>query len=114
MFNIDYNCKRPLLYQTAQGEIPFDDWFTGLRDSAARAKIQVRLRRITAGCLGDFKNIGLGIFELRAHWGPGYRIYFGVSGRDLFVLLWGGIKKTQGADIRKATEYWQDYLRRKK
>ena len=115
MFKIDYNSnERIFLYQTVKGQIPFEDWFKNLRDSSTRAKIQVRLRRMAEGHLGDFKNIGLGIFELRIHWGPGYRIYFGMSGAHKIVLLLGGHKKTQRTDIHKATEYWQDYLRRKK
>lgn len=72
-----------------------------------------RLERIAAGNWGDFKNIGMGVFEIRIHWGPGYRIYFGLDGTKLVVLLWAGDKSSQDRDILRVQAYWQDYLRRK-
>ena len=66
------------------------------------------------GNYGDCKPAGAGIFELRLHLGPGYRIYFGQEKQTLVILLMGGDKQTQERDILKAQEYWKDYLRRKK
>lgn len=55
-----------------------------------------------------------GVSELRIDWGPGYRVYFGREGRTVIVLLCGGDKRNQGADIRKAVELWQEYANRRK
>lgn len=65
------------------------------------------------GNWSDFKNVGGSIFELRIHWGPGYRVYFGLEGSDFVILLSGGSKNRQSDDIHKAQTYWQDYKRRK-
>jgi putative addiction module killer protein len=80
----------------------FDDWLKGLRDRNAQARIVKRLMRIRLGNLGDAKPVGAGISELRIHYGPGYRIYFVQRGAVLVVLLCGGDKGTQNADIEQA------------
>lgn len=69
------------------------------------------MTRIRAGNLGDFKQIAgkLKIYELRIHYGPGYRIYFGRKGNIMILLLCGGNKSTQEADIKKAISYWEEY-----
>ena len=99
-------------YQTSDGRIPFREWLFRL-DPSAYARVAARLLRLSEGNFGDFKNLGLGIFELRIHWGPGYRVYFGLRGREAVLLLSGGDKSSQENDIRKACSLWQDYLRRK-
>ena len=80
----------------------FSKWFEKLHDRKARAKITIRIRRISLGNLGDVKPVGEGISELRIDYGPGYRVYFTRKGRQLIILLAGGDKTTQSADIKKA------------
>ena len=73
-----------------------------LRDKAAQARIFNRIRNVELGNLGDYKTLGGGLFELRVHHGPGYRLYFTRSGETLVFLLAGGEKSTQGKDIPRA------------
>jgi len=80
----------------------FSKWLRKLRDEQARARIQIRIRRLSLGNFGDVKPVGDGVSELRIDYGPGYRVYF-QQVRSLLVLrLVGGDKKTQNADIAKA------------
>ena len=76
-------------------------WFSKLRDGQAKARIDVRIRRMSLGTLGDAKFFD-GIGELKIDFGPGYRIYFLKRGDVLVILLCGGDKSTQTADVRKA------------
>ena len=80
----------------------YEKWFARLRDENARAKILVRIRRLSLGNMGDVKVVGGGVSELRIDHGPGYRVYFVKRGKALVLLLCGGDKKTQSADIEKA------------
>ncbi|BEV01088.1 type II toxin-antitoxin system RelE/ParE family toxin [Novosphingobium olei] len=80
----------------------FSDWFGSLRDRRARAKIVVRLERLADGNLGDCKSVKGGVHELRVDYGPGYRVYFFQRGKELVILLCGGDKRTQHADIAQA------------
>jgi putative addiction module killer protein len=77
-------------------------WFKGLRDENAKARINVRIRRLSLGNLGDVKAVGDGVRELRIDYGPGYRVYFVQRGDTLVILLCGGDKRTQEKDIRAA------------
>src|SRR5205085_2643172 len=77
-------------------------WFAGLKDRETRARILVRIRRLSLGNPGDAKSVGGGVSELRIDYGPGYRVYFAQRGEMLIVLLGGGDKRTQAADIRAA------------
>ena len=80
----------------------FAAWLDGLRDIGARARIQVRIERLIAGNPGDVKAVGEGVSELRIDYGPGYRVYFKQRGLDLVILVAGGSKATQSADIKNA------------
>jgi putative addiction module killer protein len=80
----------------------FAKWLDGLRDVRARARVQVRIERLAAGNAGDVAPIGEGVSELRIDYGPGYRLYFKRQGRELVILLAGGDKRTQSADIKTA------------
>lgn len=82
----------------------FTKWFGALKDGNARARINVRIRRISLGNLGDVKPVGQGVSELRIDYGPGYRIYFVKHGEIIIILLCGGDKSTQEKDIQKAHE----------
>ncbi len=77
-------------------------WFDGLRDRRERARIDVRIRRLSLGNPGDVKPVGEGVSELRIDYGPGYRVYFVQRGQALIILLAGGDKRTQERDIAKA------------
>jgi putative addiction module killer protein len=77
-------------------------WFSGLRDVRAKARIDARVRRLSLGNFGDAKAIGGGISELRVDYGPGYRIYVARRGATLVLLLIGGDKSRQQADIAEA------------
>lgn len=77
-------------------------WFAGLRDRHARARIDIRIRRLALGNPGDVKPIGEGVSELRVDYGRGYRVYFIRRGDELIVLLAGGDKSSQERDIRQA------------
>lgn len=80
----------------------FVDWFDNLRDNRAKARIIARLDRMEMGNFGDMRQVGGGVNELRIHYGPGYRVYYTQRGPVVVVLLCGGNKKTQHADIAKA------------
>ncbi len=82
-------------------------WFGKLRDRQAKAKINVRIRRLSLGNPGDAKSIGGGVSELRVQYGPGYRVYFCERGSELVILLAGGDKGSQRRDIRLARELAQ-------
>ena len=80
----------------------FAEWLRKLRDEQARARIQIRIRRVSLGNFADIKSVGEGISELRVDYGPGYRVYLLQRGTLLVILLAGGTKKTQQTDIIKA------------
>jgi putative addiction module killer protein len=82
----------------------FANWLRKPRDEQARARIQIRIRRLSLGNFGDVKPVGEGVSELRVDYGPGYRVYFHQIGNLLVLLLVGGSKKTQDADIAKAKQ----------
>ena len=97
------------IYTTSAGKAPFKAWLNDL-DVKTRAIIKTRLDRIGLGNFGDSKPIknGGGVKELRISYGPGYRIYYGMKGSTLVILLVGGDKKSQNRDITKAKRYWLD------
>lgn len=80
----------------------FRNWLAGLRDERGRARILKRLDRAGQGNLGDVAPVGGGVSEMRIFHGPGYRVYFVQRGSALIVLLCGGDKSTQAADIAEA------------
>jgi putative addiction module killer protein len=101
------------LYVTRTGRVPFDDWLLRLRDAQARARIRVRLARVRLGNLGDAHAVGGGVWELRIDYGPGYRVYYAQNGPAVLLLLGGGDKSTQDADIRQAQRSWAEYQQRR-
>lgn len=82
----------------------FDRWFESLRDRQAARRIQARIDRAEDGHLGDHRSVGKGVFEMRVHHGPGYRVYFTRRGLEIVILLAGGDKASQSRDIEIAQE----------
>jgi putative addiction module killer protein len=91
------------MIEVRQTEV-YAQWFAALRDRQARARIDVRIRRLSMGNPGDVKPIGKGVSELRIDYGPGYRVYFVQRGDTLIILLAGGDKSTQDQDIKVALD----------
>src|SRR5579883_973363 len=87
----------------------YAQWFGSLRDRQAQARITARIRRLSLGNPGDVKPVGSGVSELRIDYGPGYRVYFIRRGDLLAVLLCGGDKRRQDADIKRAIEIAKDW-----
>ncbi|MDR2881077.1 MAG: type II toxin-antitoxin system RelE/ParE family toxin [Azoarcus sp.] len=101
-----------LRYQCENGRVPFTEWLGRLRDKMAQARIRVRLRQVEAGNFGDSEPVGEGVIELRIHVGAGYRVYCARHGKAVVLLLCGGDKGSQTADIKQAKEYWSEWKRR--
>jgi len=80
----------------------FDDWLFGLRDGLTRKRLQVRLRKVQLGNLGDIKPVGDGVFEMREVFGPGWRMYYVMHGDVVIVMIGGGDKSSQSRDIETA------------
>jgi putative addiction module killer protein len=99
-------------YVSHAGKDVFDDWLTRLADARAQAKIATRISRLAAGNFGDCKPLQQGVCELRIDWGPGYRVYYAMIGREWVLLLCGGDKRKQSSDIDRALEYLGDYKQR--
>jgi len=80
----------------------FADWIRSLKDKKAVKAIASRILRVQSGLFGDVRPVGDGVSELRIHLNPGYRVYFVQQGNVLVIVLWGGVKRTQLADIEEA------------
>src|SRR5882724_971905 len=95
------------------GRSPFGEWFDDL-DSVTAARVDRYVRRLESGNFGAAKVLREGVSELRLDFGPGYRVYFGRDGKTLVILLGGGSKRRQNADIAAAIARWQRYQQAKK
>jgi putative addiction module killer protein len=100
-------------YESADGKAPFRIWLNSLRDKTIAGRINARLTRIESSNFGDWRSVGQGVLEMRFTFGVGYRIYYGMDGDSLVVLLLGGDKSTQKKDIKLAHLFWNDYLIRR-
>lgn len=80
----------------------FSDWVHGIKDRSTRARLANRLRKAQLGNLGDVRPVGNSVWEMREFFGPGWRMYYIQQGEVLIVMLGGGDKSTQSADIAKA------------
>ena len=100
-------------YVDRSGRTPFLKWFDALGDEA-QARVATALERLERSNLSAVKSVGAGVQELRMDFGPGYRIYFGWDGERLVILLAGGSKKRQKADIERAKELWREFKDRKR
>jgi len=99
-------------YLTADERDPFQEWIRKLRDPIAKVQILKRLNRIGDGNFGDHKFCRDGVWELRIDHGPGDRVYYAMADTVVVLLLCGGNKSTQKADLARAVEYWNDWQRR--
>jgi putative addiction module killer protein len=97
------------VYQTLSGQEPFTEWLESIQDRRTRRKIRSRLVHLKYGNFGSYRSIGRGVFELRFHFGSGYRVYFGQVSRATVLLLCGGDKSSQVRDIERAKNYWLQY-----
>nr|MDP2190170.1 type II toxin-antitoxin system RelE/ParE family toxin [Rhodoferax sp.] len=82
----------------------FNAWLHGIKDGMTHRRLLGRLRKAALGNVGDVKPVGEGVFEMREHFGPGWRMYYVQRGAVLIVMLGGGDKSTQTADIAKAVK----------
>jgi putative addiction module killer protein len=96
------------VFEIRQTEV-YARWFDSLRDRRARARIDVRIRRLSLGNPGDVRPVGEGVSELRIDYGSGYRVYFVRRGVTLIILLTGGDKRTQDRDIEKALKMAREF-----
>lgn len=100
-------------YVTQDGRSPFGRWFNRLAHPAA-LKVRVALSRLEVGNTSALKSVGQGVHEIRIDSGPGYRVYLGMDGDDLVILLGGSTKTRQSDAIADAHERWNDHKRRKR
>ena len=101
-----------LFYRTASGECPVRAWLDSL-DVPVEALVTKRFDRVRRGLFGDAKLLGGGVWELKIDVGPGYRIYYGLDGPRVVVLLCAGQKSGQERDIARAQAFWENYRRQK-
>ena len=99
-------------YLTADGKDIFLDWLKAVRDPVAKAQIVKRVNRVEQGNLGDRRFCRDGVWELRVDVGAGYRVYYAQAGAKLVLLLAGGDKRSQDADIDRAVRNWQNWKER--
>ena len=101
------------VYSNTDGKMPFNDWLDWLKNKRSRSEVNRRIERAKAGNFGDHKSVGNDVYEMRITYGPGYRIYYALLEKQnsILLLLCGGDKSTQVEDVRKAKEYFQDYLK---
>ena len=97
------------VYVRLNGRAPFEEWIASLHDTRTKARIFTWIDRMRFGNFGDCKSVGQGVFELRIAYGPGLRVYFGLVGADVVLLLVGGDKASQAKDIRFAQRCWKEF-----
>lgn len=99
-------------YQARNGKEFLTEWLDALKDREGYRAILRRINRMEEGNLGDHKFCSDGVWELRVNFGPGYRVYYGIAGSQMILLLCGGDKRTQSSDIFRAVQYWRDWQKR--
>ena len=99
-----------VLYNTADGKVPFEVWFEKLKSNTMKEAVRARLERLRSGNFGDYKPVGEGVSELR--FASGLRIYFADIGGMIVLLFSGGDKSSQAKDIRKAKEFLREFKNR--
>ena len=116
--SVTYNSQSSMYeinnYLTESEQDPYAKWLFKLPDRQAKARVIVRVDRMSTGNFGDVKPLGDGVWEARIDWGPGYRVYYAIAGKKIILLLLGGDKRKQHADVLTAKEYWADWQIRRK
>jgi putative addiction module killer protein len=100
---------RELRVLESAGRRPFERWYRSIGDKIARRRVFATITRLVDPTFAGFKSVGSGVFEARIFHGPGYRVYFGLEGDQLVILLGGGEKATQDKDIHEAKKLWKLY-----
>jgi putative addiction module killer protein len=104
----------PRIVDTYQigNSVPFNEWLAGLKDARGKGQIEARINKLRRGLRGEYDDVGEGVLELILdNVGPGYRIYCADDGKNA-LLLCGGNKRTQDADILRAKKMWREYKSR--
>ena len=96
-------------YRTPAGKAPAQEWLSAIKDKLTQAILYKRIRQAGLGQFGKTRNVGDGVWELKIDYGPGYRVYYGIHGDELILILMAGSKRTQTADIKKARAYWIEW-----
>jgi putative addiction module killer protein len=96
-------------YLALNGKDLFSEWRESIRDGQAKIAIDRRINRMELENFGDHRFCRDGVWELRIDVGPGYRVYYGIAGAKIILLLLGGDKRTQDADIDRACAYWREW-----
>ena len=96
------------MYEVVQTR-EFERWQRGLRDSRAVARVTTAVERLQLGLVGDYKSVGGEVSEIRITYGPGYRLYYTMKGKQLVILLCGGSKSSQKRDIARARKLKDEY-----
>ncbi|MCE0800168.1 type II toxin-antitoxin system RelE/ParE family toxin [Buttiauxella sp. S04-F03] len=96
-------------FRLQNGRVPFDEWLRVLRDVRAKTKIVQRIDQLALNNPGDHKPCRQGVWEMRIDEWPGYRIYYAHEGKNTYLLLLGGDKRKQQADIDQAVAWWQEH-----
>ena len=100
-------------YADADGKGHFGRWLESLSDVQAQARVSARLIRLHRGNFGDCRAVGEGVWEIRIDWGPGYRVFYAIAGKQAILLCEGGDKRTQATDIQRAIARWKDWQQRR-
>lgn len=103
-----------ITYQDSNGRKPYAEWLDRFNDKKTKARILVRVNRMSAGNFGDCKALREGVQELKIDIGPGYRVYLSKQGAQMVLLLCGGDKDDQSRDIERAIAYLNDWKKRGK
>lgn len=96
-------------YKTPTGKEPAKEWLSSVKDMLTQAILYKRIRQAGLGQFGKTRNVGDGVWELKIDYGPGYRVYYGIHGDKLILILMAGSKRTQTGDIKKARAYWIEW-----
>jgi putative addiction module killer protein len=100
-------------YLDAKGKSHYANWLNSLKDAKGKAAVLLRVDRMELGNFGDCDDVGDGVYELRIHIGPGYRVYYARDGKTVYLLLCGGDKSSQNSDIKTAKKFWKAHQKGK-
>jgi putative addiction module killer protein len=107
--------RKIVFFKDEDGSEPVKRWLDDLcrKKRVEHARIVTRIKRAGMGNFGSHRFLAGNLGELKVDYGPGYRVYFGLDGDQLVILLNGGTKKNQEEDIQIASERWNKYQEEK-